>query len=113
MIPNIAAVTFDCADAEKLAGFWSALLDRPVTEGASADMAVIDGAPALMFLTVPEPKSVKNRVHLDLVVEDLAAGVERAMTLGATRQGDFDEAGFRWATLTDPEGNEFDIAVHA
>jgi predicted enzyme related to lactoylglutathione lyase len=65
----------------------------------------------LAFIKVPEPKTAKNRVHVDLAVPDLAAGVERAVALGATRHGDFDEASFVWTTFTDPEGNEFDIVL--
>jgi len=71
-----------------------------------------DGAfPALMFLAVPEPRQGKNRLHLDLVADDLAAEVERAVTLGATKVADFDEYGATWTTLTDPEGNIFDIGL--
>ena len=65
--------------------------------------------PALMFLAVPEPRQGKNRMHLDLVATDLPAEVERAVALGATKIADFDEYGTRWTTLTDPEGNVFDI----
>jgi uncharacterized glyoxalase superfamily protein PhnB len=67
--------------------------------------------PALMFLAVPEPRQTKNRVHLDLVATDLTAEVERAVALGATKVADFDEYGSRWTTLTDPEGNVFDIGL--
>jgi predicted enzyme related to lactoylglutathione lyase len=113
MIPKLAAVTFDCNDTGKVAGFWSALLDRPIADGSNDDVTTIAGEPMWTFMKVPEPKSTKNRVHVDLAVADLDAGVERAVALGATRHGDFDEAGFRWTTLTDPEGNEFDIAFES
>jgi predicted enzyme related to lactoylglutathione lyase len=62
-------------------------------------------------MRVPEAKTAKNRVHVDLAVADLPAAVERIVALGATRLGDFDEAGFRWTTLRDPEGNEFDVVA--
>ena len=113
---TFAAITFDCSDAEKLAGFWSAVLDRPVDDGASADFASIgwSGAqPAFFFQRVPEERKVKNRVHPDLMSSDRDADVERALGLGARRLGDFEEAGVKWTTLADPEGNEFDIAVHS
>jgi predicted enzyme related to lactoylglutathione lyase len=109
---NLYAVTFDCGDAAGLASFWSAVLDRPVDEGASADGASIalgDRQPHWNFMKVPEGKTVKNRVHADLVTTDLAAEVKRIVELGATMQADFDEGGYRWATLLDPEGNEFDV----
>lgn len=107
-------IAFDAVRAEQLAGFWSALLDRPVADGANEFFAVIagDGSfPGLMFLAVPEPRTAKNRVHLDLVAAEPATAVERALALGATRVGDFDEYGTRWTTLADPEGNVFDLAA--
>jgi hypothetical protein len=64
-----------------------------------------------MFLAVPEPRSDKNRLYLDLVTPDQPAEVERAVALGATRIGDFAEYGTRWTTLADPEGNVFDIEL--
>ena len=59
---------------------------------------------------MPEPKEGKNRVHLDVKVDDLEAATERLLALGATWDG-FDRAigDDRWRTLQDPEGNEFDI----
>ena len=72
---------------------------------------MLAGAPAWSFMSVPEPKRVKNRVHVDLAVDDLQGAVDRLVALGATTLGDFDEAGFRWTTLTDPEGNEFDLVA--
>jgi uncharacterized glyoxalase superfamily protein PhnB len=65
--------------------------------------------PALMFLAVAEPRQGKNRMHFDLVATDIQAEVERAVSLGATKVADFDEYGTRWTTMTDPEGNVFDI----
>lgn len=112
MNPSLAAITFDCTDAARLAEFWSALLGRAVDPDASADFASIGWAtsrPAWMFIKVPESKVVKNRVHVDLVSQDRPADVERALALGATVLGGFDEGGNQWTTLADPEGNEFDI----
>ena len=113
---RLGQVVVDSADAAAIAGFWSRLLDRPVGDGANQYFAVVpsapDGsAPALMFLAVPEPPAGKNRLHLDLVSPDQPAEVERAIRLGATRIGDFDEYGTRWTTLADPEGNLFDIGL--
>ncbi|CAJ1500059.1 VOC family protein [[Mycobacterium] holstebronense] len=112
---TLHTVTFDCADAGKLARFWSQLLARPVDEGASAEIASIgisaQTPPRLVFVQVPEAKQVKNRIHLDLVAADLAAAVERALELGAARLADHAEGGYRWTTLADPEGNEFDLVA--
>lgn len=119
MTASVAAITFDCADAASLAGFWSAVLDLPIDEGepapspffATVGRSAPDG-PTLMFIQVPEGKTVKNRVHLDLSAPDRAAEVERLVGLGATVVHDKDEWGVRWTTLTDPEGNEFCVGEH-
>ena len=105
----LTAITFDCTHAAAVAGFWSALLDRPADDGADESYALIPGAPSLAFYRVPEAKGAKNRVHPDLTVPDLPAAVDRAVALGATKVRDVEEEGERWTTLTDPEGNEFDL----
>ena len=66
----------------------------------------------VLFQAVPEPKTVKNRVHLDLLVGPEAhdAEVERLVALGATVVGVHDGDEGRWTLLTDPEGNEFDVS---
>jgi predicted enzyme related to lactoylglutathione lyase len=116
MSVTLHAVTFDCANAARLAGFWSDLLELPVGEGASEQFAAISTAdaqadgPTWMFIQVPEAKQVKNRVHVDLAAADLAAEAERVIKLGASRIAEHEEGGARWITLADPEGNEFDIA---
>lgn len=68
----------------------------------------------LLFQAVPEAKSVKNRVHLDLLVgpdrDTVDAEVARLVGLGATTQHEHDGPDGRWILLTDPEGNEFDVS---
>ena len=64
-------------------------------------------APDLLFLAVPEGKSVKNRLHLDLRPEDQAAEVARIEALGATRVDIGQGPDVTWVVLADPEGNEF------
>ena len=119
MTAKISALTMDCSDAATLAAFWSAVLDHPVDEGATEDFAAIGmadppaGQPFWMFIKVPESKTSKNRFHPDLAATDLEAEVKRLVAIGATEHGSFDESGARWTTLTDPEGNEFDIAAGA
>ncbi|GAB2525878.1 VOC family protein [Paramicrobacterium agarici] len=71
-----------------------------------------DGASRLLFIDVPEGKSVKNRLHFDLRPTDVtrAEEVERVLSLGATHVADFiREDGTGWVVLADPEGNEFCI----
>jgi len=72
---------------------------RPAEHGAG---------PELALQRVPEPKLGKNRMHIDLHVEDVDREVARLIALGATRRsGELVEVGFRWVVLGDPEGNEF------
>jgi len=115
MVSSLRNVTFDCADALVLAGFWSTLLDEPIDDGATSAMATIGMSakdrvgPAWAFLQVPEGKVAKNRCHPDLAVgdeEECAQLVAKAVDAGATVVGPHDEGGLRWTTLTDPEGNE-------
>lgn len=115
MSVSLFSITYDCGNAAELAGFWSSVLERPVADGASAEMAAIppaDGTgPHWYFMQVPEGKIAKNRMHPDLTTADLAAEVDRIVGLGAKTAGEFDEGGMRWATLQDPEGNEFDVVA--
>jgi hypothetical protein len=105
-------VTFDCSDAAALAGFWSQVLDTPVDEGANELFAVISGEPNLLFLQVPEARSTKNRVHVDLDAPSLAEARTRLEGLGATFVHEKDEYGLHWLTFQDPEGNEFCVGSH-
>ena len=68
--------------------------------------------PLLLFHRVPEGKTVKNRVHLDLATTDSEAQSARLLELGAAKLRDITEDGrLRWTTFADPEGNEFDLIV--
>lgn len=117
MTVSLQHVTFDCANAAELAGFWSAVLDHPVDDGASEYFATIGLhgpaplRPAWMFIMVPEGKTAKNRMHADFGTDDLEAEFARVVDLGAKHVGDFAEYGTRWASFRDPEGNEFDIGA--
>jgi hypothetical protein len=114
MTVALTTITFDCRDAAALAGFWSAATGQPVDDGATEAFASIgtpsaDGGPAWTFNQVPEGKTAKNRVHLDLTAPDGDgdAEVDRLVGLGAKRVAEHDEGGARWTVLADPEGNEF------
>jgi predicted enzyme related to lactoylglutathione lyase len=111
MTSVIRHVTIDSADAYQLAVFWSQVLGQPVHEDDKPgdEEALIEGA-GLLFVTVAEPKAVKNRVHVDLQPQDRTREeeVERLLALGATLVDDRRDAdGTGWAVLADPEGNEF------
>jgi len=72
------------------------------------DDAAVDG-PRLAFHQVPEPKTVKNRVHLDLIATEFEAETDRLVGLGAQRVGAIEQNGTRWTRFRDVEGNEFDL----
>ena len=125
MSVKLAAVTIDCDDALTVARVWSAALDRPLDANASSEFASIgmpehrdmtgwsissDNHPTWLFAKVAEPKTAKNRMHVDLAAPDHEAEVARLVELGATRVIDMDEWGYRWTVLQDPEGNEFCVA---
>jgi hypothetical protein len=135
-------VTFDCADPDRLAHFWATALDYklqdpppgfaswpeflkaqnvPEDKWDSAS-AVIDPegkGPRLFFQKVPEGKTVKNRVHLDVNVgggraapeaerrQRILQAVERLVGAGASKQREGAEMGEYWIVMQDPEGNEF------
>ncbi|MFG2866373.1 VOC family protein [Streptomyces sp. NPDC048338] len=113
MASLVRHVTVDCSDAYTLATFWAAVLDSKIgddDEPGDPEALVETAGTALLFVTVPERKSVKNRVHLDLQPQDRTRDqeVERLLELGATLVGDHRrEDGKGWVTLADPEGNEF------
>nr|WP_254705547.1 VOC family protein [Streptomyces vilmorinianum] len=106
-------MTIDSSDAYALATFWAAALDSKVSDedqpGDEEALVETPGA-GILFVTVPEKKSVKNRIHLDIQPQDRTRDqeVERLLALGATLVGDHRrEGGLGWVTLADPEGNEF------
>jgi predicted enzyme related to lactoylglutathione lyase len=120
MTSRIRHITVDCADPYELAGFWSAATgyprhpdDRP--DDPAALLMALDGeGPGLLFVAVPEPKSVKNRLHFDLQPIDCSREeeVERLVGLGATVVADHRRPdGSGWVVLVDPEGNEFCIEL--
>src|SRR5258708_34063175 len=82
MTTSVIGLSIDCADALALARFWSEALGRPVNPGADAENAAIDATdpasgPRLSFHKVPEPKTVKNRLHLDLHTDRIEAATKR------------------------------------
>jgi hypothetical protein len=133
-------IAFDCADPAKLAAFWAEALpgyslQAPPPGFASWDAfleaqsvppehrndasAIVGDGPRLFFQKVPEPKTGKNRVHVDLhagggpsvPIEEqqarIAKEVERLTALGAAVVESHVELGVAWTVMTDPEGNEF------
>jgi catechol-2,3-dioxygenase len=115
MSNSLYAVTLDCSDAPALARFWAAVLGLQVAENATAEHAVLlagDGAasgPRIVFNKVPEPKIVKNRVHLDILSDTFDAEAERLLSLGAKKLNEVEAGQSHWITFADIEGNEFDL----
>lgn len=113
MSSKVLAVSFDAQDPRVAAGFWAEALGRTVADGADSDNAAVNADPTVpgsrvSFHRVPESKTVKNRMHFDLITSDFDAEISRLTGLGATRLNEIN-ARRHWATLADPEGNEFDV----
>jgi hypothetical protein len=134
-------VTFDSADPTTHSAFWADALGYdqqppppgfpswedwarefgiPASEwGDTAAIIDPDGAgPRMLFMRVPEPKTAKNRMHLDINIADrrstpaerrtqVDAEVDRLLLLGATKVASFDESKGVWTVMLDPEDNEF------
>ncbi|QWB27584.1 MULTISPECIES: VOC family protein [Streptomyces] len=113
MVSVLQNVAIDCANAYELARFWSEVLGCPLHEddkpGAPETEVMLPEGPLLYFNQVPEPKTIKNRLHLCLrPTTTREEEVDRLLNLGATLIDDRREPeGPGWAVLADPEGNEF------
>lgn len=106
-------VVLDCADLDRSGAFWCGALGYtaeldPAGRYRSLRPPGGNGVEVLLQ-RVPEPKSAKNRMHLDLRVPDLESEVARLVGLGARRVTDdpVEEDGWTWHVLADPDGNEF------
>lgn len=102
-------VVVDAADPVALGRWWTAALGWVVLSDAADEYEIRparDRLPGLIFVPVPEGKSVKNRLHLDFRPDDQRAEVARLLSLGA-RHADVGQGEQPWVVLADPEGNEF------
>jgi len=114
-IRRLGWIQIDCCDPRRLALFWGAVfgLEIDSTLGEPAHYVGLAKAgpdhPHVSFQRVPEPKTLKNRLHLDIRVDDIEQATAQIETLGGRRLPveDFREHGFRWRVMADPEGNEF------
>lgn len=111
MTSAVDCLTFDCADPRKVAEFWCAALGYDLFDIDEDGADIRDptgGCWRMLFLVVPEGKTVKNRLHLDLrPPRSMAEEVERVKALGATEFRYVEEGGSFWTVMLDPEGNEF------
>ncbi|WP_110318009.1 VOC family protein [Mycolicibacterium moriokaense] len=106
-----SGLTIDCADPARLATFWGALLDREARPGLPGWVELAprhEKEPRINLQPVPEPKSGKVRIHLDIAVDDIDSMVERIISLGGRDTGERHEYPEGVViVLADPEGNEF------
>lgn len=109
---RVGSIMLDCNDLDAMVEFWGSILDieERVRFPQYVWMSrVSPGGPALAFQHVPEEKTTKNRMHLDLNVPEPEVLIGRVVDLGGERLQDHDVAGFHWTVCADPEGNEFCI----
>ena len=111
MAVRFTELCIDCSDPQRLAEFWSAVLDYKITEADDEGVAIQGpegSGPLVLFIKVPEGKTVKNRLHIDVSPTDggQQQEVERILDLGA-RKIDIGQGDVSWVVMADPEGNEF------
>ena len=114
-VGRLGWIQVDCADPIALAGFWSEMFGVEIGDTLGdpphyVGLAPTDpAAPVLSFQRVDEAKSVKNRLHFDISVDDIDSATLRTEELGGRRIAgpDMNQYGFRWRVMADPEGNEF------
>jgi predicted enzyme related to lactoylglutathione lyase len=108
VLGRLHEVVIDCHDPESLARFWQAVLGGAVRHNDEWVEVHPPGGHIVGFQKVPEPKTGKNRVHLDVEVDDIEAAVRAAVELGATKVGDVvTDPISSFQVMLDPEGNEF------
>lgn len=123
MTSRFTELTVDCHDPERLAAFWCEVLDFKVIDRSEGmveigsweptveDIRARQMSPTLVFIRVPEGKTVKNRLHLDVspIDADTEDEVTRLLGLGAVKVDVGQGPGRSWVVMADPEGNEFDV----
>lgn len=111
---RVGAVMIDCHDPDALIAFWSRIVGIEVAQ-KYPDYVFGTKLPGnhirLAFQQVPEDRTVKNRIHLDLSHEDPEALIAKIEMLGGSRLADHEVDGFHWTILADPEGNEFCVTA--
>ncbi|MEV5604713.1 VOC family protein [Streptomyces sp. NPDC052299] len=123
MTSRFTELVIECLDPERLAAFWCEVLDFTVLDRSEGMVEISSWEPTaeavragqmpptLFFVRVPEAKTVKNRLHLDVSPVDASTAdeVARLLALGATRVDVGQGSGRSWVVMADPEGNEFDV----
>ncbi|MGH9026792.1 MAG: VOC family protein [Acidimicrobiia bacterium] len=110
-------LVLDCAEPQRLEGFWRDALRYRVFYSSDAHVILVpnddSNASPLVLQRVPEPRAGKNRMHIDLVTDDIEGEVDRLVQLGARRlhEGVQNIGDTRWVTLADPTDNEFCVCT--
>ena len=101
-------IVIDCTDTLLVASFWSEALGLELHGPEDGEYWIEPGgeSPDILFLHVPEGKSVKDRIHLDLRPDDQDVEIQRLEQLGAARV-EIGQQDVSWVVMADPEGNEF------
>ena len=110
MSSRLAQVAIDATDTDAVAAFWCAVLGWSELEREDGLISIgpTTGGTGLDVIAVPEAKTVKNRLHLDLRADgDRAEELARLLSLGARRVDVGQASDVTWTVLADPEGNEF------
>jgi len=119
MTLRMTEVVIDCADQGAVVDFWQAALGYERRAVNEQYVALVPGGeprpgrPPLLFQVVPEPRTAKNRVHLDFRAEVMADEVTRLLGLGATVLAERCLGDLCWTVLGDPAGNEFCVSGDA
>jgi predicted enzyme related to lactoylglutathione lyase len=116
MASEFRNITVDCTDARALARFWAEVLGWQVFSDDDPEVLVapsfphVGAGPTMLFIPVPEPRTVKNRMHIDIVPKTGTRDEEvaRLIELGAGLVEDHRRPdGLGWVWMADPEGNDF------
>lgn len=104
-------LVLDCADPQRLAEFWSKALGFTIA-GFAEQWGMLKGprdGEVFLLQRVPEPKSGKNRMHIDITTPDIEAKAAELQDLGAHRLSaePLSQFSSTWIVMADPEGNEF------
>lgn len=114
-VATVGSVVIDTEDVDRLVELWGALLGLEEKHRIGPYFvwltAMGEGGPSLAFQKVPKRKSGKNRLHLDLGVEDKDVAAARISELGGTKVDENTNQSFTWYVMADPESNEFCIGA--
>jgi predicted enzyme related to lactoylglutathione lyase len=109
---TVEMVTFDCNEPDRLADWWSTVLDGTVVPLVPGEFLMVASAagPRLGFQRVDYPTPGKARIHLDFETADVEAEISRLVELGAAETGRHSFGDYGWVVLEDPDGNVFCVA---